>query len=142
MSKEQVKEPRASYAATVDGAADILQRHPLPISTDRLRDSASNVEQQIAAYSSIVRQLEEQHGGTLEALEHQIAQGDVPEHPAWEEALEWGVALDEIEHLRIIQKALQWIHTRPCLRTRVPPCSKPPGGAYQTALRPPAGLRM
>jgi hypothetical protein len=24
----------------------------------------------------------------------------VPEHPSWEEALEWGVALDEIERLK------------------------------------------
>ncbi|MBE9508827.1 MAG: hypothetical protein IMY86_12350 [Chloroflexi bacterium] len=109
MGEEQVKEPRASYAATAGGAADILQRYPLPVSADRLRDSASNVEQQIAAYSSIVRRFEERYGGTLETFEHQIVQGDVPEHPAWEEALEWGVALDEIERLRIIQKALQWI---------------------------------
>ena len=106
MSEEQVKETRASYAATT---SSILQRYPLPVSADHLRDSVSNVEQQIATYASIVRQFEGRHGGTLETFEHQIVQGDVPEHPSWEEALEWGVALDEIERLRIIQKALQWI---------------------------------
>lgn len=88
---------------------DVLQRYPLPVSAGRLRDSVSNVEQQIAVYVNIVRQFERRHGGALKVFEHQIAQGDVPEHPAWEESLEWGVALDEIERLRTIQKALQWI---------------------------------
>ena len=109
MSEEQVREPGISYAATVERATDDLQRYPLPVSADHLRDSVSNVEQQIATHVSIVRQFEGWHGGTLETFEHQMAQGDVPEHPSWEEALEWGVALDKIERLRIIQKALQWI---------------------------------
>ncbi|MDY6878544.1 MAG: hypothetical protein SWK90_20390 [Chloroflexota bacterium] len=109
MSEEQVKETRASYAATVDRATDILRRYPLPVSADHLRDSVSNVEQQITTYTSIVRQFEGRHGGTLETFEHRMAQGDVPEHPSWEESLEWGIAVDEIERLRIIQKALQWI---------------------------------
>jgi len=109
MSEEQVREPGGSYAVAVDRATDVLQRYPLPVSADHLQDSVSNVEQQIATYVSIVRQFEGQHGGTLGTFEHQIAQGDVPEHPSWEKALEWDVALDEIERLRTIQKALQWI---------------------------------
>ena len=89
--------------------AEVLQRYPLPVGTDRLRDSVSNIEQQIAAYVSIVHQFEARHGCTLEAFEHQISRGEVPEHPSWEEALEWGVALDEIDRLCIIERALRWI---------------------------------
>lgn len=89
--------------------AKVLQRYPLPIGADRLQDSVSNVEQQIATYKSIVHQFEARHGCTLETFEHQIAQGKVPEHPSWEESLEWGVALDEIERLHTIQRALRWI---------------------------------
>ncbi len=88
---------------------DVLQRYPLPISADHLQDSVNDIEQQIAIYQDIALQFRERHGCTLETYEHQIAQGKVPEHPSWEESLEWGVALDEIERLRTIQKALQWI---------------------------------
>jgi len=88
---------------------DVLQRYPLPVGIDRLQESVINIEQQIATYASIVRQFEAQHGCALETFEHQIAQGEVPEHPSWEEALEWGTALDEIERLRITHRALQWI---------------------------------
>ena len=88
---------------------DVLQHYPLPVGTDRLRDSVSNIEQQIAAYVSVAQQFEARHGCTLETFERQIAQGEVPEHPSWEEALEWGVALDEIERSRVIQRALRWI---------------------------------
>lgn len=88
---------------------DVLQRYPLPISTNRLQDSANDIEQQIATYENIVRQFQKWHGCTLETFEDQITQGKVPEHPSWEKSLEWGVALDEIERLHTIQKALQWI---------------------------------
>ena len=81
--------------------ADVLQRYPLPVGIDRLQESVSTIEQQISTYMSISRQFEARHGCTLETFEHQIAQGEVPEHPSWEEALEWGTALDEIERLRI-----------------------------------------
>ena len=109
MGEEQVREPSAPYAATVGEAMDILQRYPLPVNADRLRDSVNNVEQQIAVYKSIVRQFEARHECTLEVFERRIAQGEIAEHPSWEEALEWGVALDEIERLGVIQRALQWI---------------------------------
>ena len=81
--------------------ADVLQRYPLPVGIDRLQESVSTIEQQITTYMSIIRQFEAQQGCTLETFERQIAQGEVPEHPSWEEALEWGTALDEIERLRI-----------------------------------------
>ena len=59
--------------------------------------SEGQVREPGVSYKSIVRQFEARHGCTLEAYERQIAQGQVPEHPSWEESLEWGVALDEIE---------------------------------------------
>ena len=90
-------------------AANVLQRYPLPVSISRLQDSVSGIEQQIETYQNIVRQFEMQHRCALEDFEHEIKQGRVTEHPSWEEALEWGVAIDEIERLHTIQKALQWI---------------------------------
>ncbi len=78
----------------------------MPTSIHRLPNSANEIERQLATYENIARQFQERHGRTLEAYEHQIAQGQVPEHPSWEESLEWGVALDEIERLRtILEKA-------------------------------------
>ena len=88
---------------------DVLQRYPLPISANRLQSSANDIEQQITIYENIAHQFRERHECTLETFEHQIAQRKVPEHPSWEESLEWGVALDEIERLYTIQKALRWI---------------------------------
>ena len=62
--------------------------------------SEGQVREPGASHKSIVRQFEARHGCTLEVFEHQIAQKEVPEHPSWEESLEWGVALDEIERRR------------------------------------------
>jgi hypothetical protein len=89
--------------------AEVLQRHPLPVSIERLQESVKELEQQITTYEEIVHQFEVRHGCSLKSYERQIAQREIPEHPSWEEALEWGIALDEIERLRIILRSLQWI---------------------------------
>jgi len=89
--------------------AEILQRYPPPMDAERLQGSIDDIEQQIAVYTTIARQFEARHGCSLDVFERRIAEGAVPEHPSWEDALEWGTALDEVERLRTVREALQWI---------------------------------
>ena len=58
-------------------------------------------------YKGIVREFEQRYGCDLAAFEQKIAQGKVPEHPSWEDSIEWGVALDELERLSVTREALQ-----------------------------------
>ncbi len=89
--------------------AGILQRYPLPVSRDRLQESITEIDQQLAIYQNIVHRFEKRHDCILPIYERRIAQNEVSEHPAWEESLEWGVALDELERLHTIRRALRWI---------------------------------
>jgi hypothetical protein len=75
MSDEEVREPAAFYSATV---ADVLERYPLPVSADNLRDSVKGIGRQISAYEAIVRQFGDRHGCALEAFEARISEGEVP----------------------------------------------------------------
>jgi len=90
-------------------AAEVLKRYPLPIGLETLRQRLTEIEQQISVYEDITREFERRYGCDLAAFEGKIAQGKVPEHPSWENSIEWGIALDELERLRAIQKALGWI---------------------------------
>lgn len=58
-------------------------------------------------YKGIVREFERRYGCGLTTLEQKIVQGKVAEHPSWEDSVEWGVALDELERLNVTRKALQ-----------------------------------
>lgn len=95
-------------------ATEVLERYPLPIALETLRQRLDEIERQISIYKDIVREFERRRGCDLVAFEQKIVQGKVPEHPSWEDSIEWGVALDELERLGITQKALQWILEMPC----------------------------
>ncbi|UCC65051.1 MAG: hypothetical protein JSV36_08465, partial [Anaerolineae bacterium] len=84
-------------------------RYPLPVGLEALRQRLDEIEQQVSVYRDIVRDFEVRYGCDLVTFEQKIAQGRVPEHPSWEDSIEWGVALDELERLGVTQKALQWI---------------------------------
>ena len=105
----QIGDGGITHQAETTPATEVLQRYPLPVDADQLRGSVGDIEQQIAVYTTIAHQFEARHGCSLDVFERRIAQGEVPEHPSWEESLEWGAALDEVERLRTIREALQWI---------------------------------
>jgi len=90
-------------------ATEVFKRYPLPVGLEALRQRLDEIEQQVSVYRDIVRDFEVRYGCDLTTFERKIAQGRVPEHPSWEDSIEWGVALDELERLGVTQKALQWI---------------------------------
>ena len=90
-------------------ATEVLKRYPLPIGLETLRQRLDEIAQQVPVYKDIVREFERRYGCDLTTFEQEIVQGKVPEHPSWEDSIEWGVALDELERLSVTRKALQWI---------------------------------
>lgn len=84
-------------------AEAVMREYPLQISTATLRRTLEDIAGQIAVYQGIVESFERQHGCRLEEFEARIDRGEVPEHPSWETAIEWGVASDELQRLQVIK---------------------------------------
>jgi hypothetical protein len=90
-------------------AEKVLDRYPLQLDVQVLRSVLEDTERQIALYEGIVRDFEIQWGCDLAEFEKQMAEGKLPEHPSWEISIEWGVAADELQKLRVIDRGLEWI---------------------------------
>jgi hypothetical protein len=89
-------------------ASRVMERYPLRIEADKLRRALTDIEMQARTYEDIIKRFENEHGCDLETFEKKMQQGELPEHPSWETSIEWGVAIDELEKLRVMKEALGW----------------------------------
>ena len=87
----------------------VMARYPLQLDTQVLRSVLEDTKKQIALYERIVREFETRWDCDLAEFERRIAEGELPEHPSWEISIEWGVAADELQKLRVIDRGLKWI---------------------------------
>lgn len=90
-------------------AEKVMDRYPLQLDVRVLRSVLEDTEREIVLYERIVRDFETQWGCDLAGFEKRIAEGELPEHPSWEISIEWGVAADELQKLRVIDRGLKWI---------------------------------
>jgi hypothetical protein len=90
-------------------AEKVMERYPLQLDVQVLRRVLEDTEKEIALYERIVRDFEAQWGCDLVEFEKRLAEGELPEHPSWEISIEWGVAADELQKLRVIDRGLTWI---------------------------------
>jgi len=87
-------------------AVQVFERHPLPVGINTLRGILEDAQGKARAFEQIIRGFEERYGCDLAGFEARIEVGELPEHPAWEESIEWGVAADELKRLQDTQSIL------------------------------------
>lgn len=74
-----------------------------------LRRTLEDVQRQRELYAKIIQEFEHKYQCSLETFEAKLEAKEVPKHPSWEDSIEWGIALDELNRLRVTAKALEWI---------------------------------
>ncbi len=89
-------------------ASRVMESYPLRIEAAKLRRALADIERQAETYQNIIKGFEDEHGCDLETFERRMQEGELPEHPSWEISIEWGVATDELEKLRVMKEALGW----------------------------------
>ena len=67
-----------------------------------------DISDRIALYRRIARDFRKKYNCNLDEFEAKIKSREVVEHPCWEDAIEWGNALDELERLKTVKQALKW----------------------------------
>ncbi len=89
--------------------AEVLKKYPIQLDGRTLRGLLADVDREVALYDGLVKKFESQHRCDLKTFEERIKRKELPEHPAWEASIEWGTAVDELEKLTLMKKALSWI---------------------------------
>ena len=57
----------------------------------------------------VIRRMEQRYGCSLEELEARLARGEGPEHPDWEDSIEWRNAVEALDRTRALQSILEWL---------------------------------
>jgi hypothetical protein len=75
-------------------------------SIQKLRNALAAREQLLRR---IITAFERQYAGTLDDLNRRLAACEIAEHPAWEDAIEWGNALDQLAQVQLTQGIAAWL---------------------------------
>jgi len=93
----------------------LLHALPPSISGDTLILLLDDVRNREAVLQATARRFEHHYGDSLETLESRLARGEGPEHPDWEDSIEWRNAIETLQRTRIMRRLLEWL-----LRSIVP----------------------
>ncbi len=86
-----------------------LSTLPSDISHEVLAQLVEELHSRETVLQAMIRRFEERYGGSLEALEARLARGEGPEHPDWEDSIEWRNAVEALQRTRILRSLLEWL---------------------------------
>ncbi len=91
--------------------------HALPsgISRETLTRLLEDTRNREALLQATIQRFAGRYGGSLEMLEARLARGEGPEHPDWEDSIEWRNAVDALQRTQLMRSLLEWL-----LRSIVP----------------------
>ena len=91
---------------------------PSGVQSGTLRDMLDDTRGRAELLTTAIRVFERKHGNSLEALEARLGRGEGPEHPDWEDSIEWRNAFESLHRAREMEGLLEWL-----VRSSVPSTS-------------------
>ena len=74
-----------------------------------------SLEQETSARETLLRRIvqgfEKKYGCSLEEFERRIEARQVPEHPSWEDSIEWRNAVEQLERIKVSRSIFAWIQS-------------------------------
>jgi len=86
-----------------------LSTLPSGISREVLVQLLDDLRNREAVLQAVIRRFEQRYGESLEALEARLARGEGPEHPDWEDSIEWRNAVETLQRTRTLRSLLEWL---------------------------------
>lgn len=76
-------------------------------------DGVKQLSVELTSREQFLRQLasrfERQYNCSLDELYRRLGAREIAEHPAWEDSIEWGNAVDQLAQLQLTQSILAWL---------------------------------
>jgi hypothetical protein len=86
-----------------------VRAFPPGISPETLGQWLDETRSREALVRQMIGQFEKRYSGSLEALEARLARGEGPEHPDWEDSIEWRNAIETLHRTRLMKGLLEWL---------------------------------
>ena len=85
-----------------------VQAFPTEVTRDALTGLLDEMRNRDTVLQAVVRRFERRYG-TLEALEARLERGEGPEHPDWEDSIEWRNAVEALQRTRLARSLFEWL---------------------------------
>jgi hypothetical protein len=82
---------------------------PPSITPERVRKLSHDLRAREQFLRQIAADFERHYGSSLDDLNHRLQTRQIAEHPAWEDAIEWGNALDQLAQIQFNQSIVTWL---------------------------------
>lgn len=86
-----------------------LTPFPENISRSALTRLRADLARRESVLDALIGRFKKKYGGTLEALESRLMQGQGQEHPDWEDSIEWRNAVEELQRANLMKSVLEWL---------------------------------
>lgn len=83
-----------------------LPRNVTPRNVRTLKENSTARE---LLLRQIVQGFERKYNTSLEVFEERLSRGQVPEHPEWEDSIEWRNAVEELEQTHVSGSIFVWL---------------------------------
>ncbi len=82
---------------------------PLNIGVDKIKNLLDNLKSRELLLKQVSGQFEQKYQCSLEQFETKIDNLELPEHPCWEESIEWRNAIEQTQQIQLIWSILKWL---------------------------------
>ncbi len=87
----------------------VLQTPPANISPEVVGGLLENIRSQEIPLQAIIHRFEQRYNVALDAFEARLARGEGPEHPDWEDSIEWRKAIEALQRTQVMRNLLEWL---------------------------------
>ena len=82
---------------------------PASVTTDMLRALEADAASRAELLRQIIGYFEDKYRCSLETFERKLENLEVPEHPGWEESIEWRNAVEQLERIEMSRSIFAWL---------------------------------
>jgi hypothetical protein len=82
---------------------------PPSVTPESIRALSATLASREAFLRQLIEGFERKYPFSLEELNRRLAARQISEHPAWEEAIEWGNALDQLAQVELMRSIVSWL---------------------------------
>jgi hypothetical protein len=87
-----------------------LPSPPASVTLDKVRVLEADTAARADLLRQIVRGFERKYQCSLETFEERLENREIPEHPSWEDSIEWRNAIEQLERIETSRNIFAWLN--------------------------------
>ena len=86
-----------------------MQLLPPEVNLVKLQNLVADYTRRETLLRQVIRQFEGRYQCSLMEFERKLNDRELPEHPCWEESIEWRNAVEQIQNIQLVRSIFTWL---------------------------------